>query len=201
MPNSPVGDSNNHATSCKIRKLMEINVSIFISGSLRGSKVVKTPCLIGRSKDAELTVAHPAMSRKHCELYEEGGKIFLRDNSSLNGTLFKGEYVEDPIELKFGEEFVVGELLFKISEPASPLTDEQKELANRPTAAFAIDSETAEQAEPGMATILEQPGKTPNDAPDKPKDVAAEKPAEKTVEEKSKKGKPKISPKDVQIKF
>lgn len=181
---------------------MEINVSILIDGSLRGSKVVETPCMIGRSKEARLTVAHPAMSRKHCELYEEGGKIFLRDNSSLNGTLFKGEYVEDPIELKFGEEFTVGELSFKISEPAGPLTAEQVEIANRPTAAFTIDSDRGEEAEPGMATVLEPPRELKNlkpEAVDEPVIEADRPKADEPAPEK--KGAKKVSPKDVQIKF
>ncbi len=60
-----------------------------------------------------MTVAHPAMSRKHCELFEDGGKLYLRDNGSLNGTLFHGEYIEEPVALAFGDEFVVGELTFR----------------------------------------------------------------------------------------
>lgn len=190
---------------------MEINVSIFIGGLLRGSKVLQTPCTIGRSKEAVLTVAHPSMSRKHCEVYEEGGKLFLRDNSSLNGTLFKGDYVEKPVELKFGEEFVVGELVFKISQPPEPLTEEQKQLANQPTAAFTLNDEGAEEAGPGMETILETPRQladaaSPEDADKISADqmpIEPEKAPENETDETSKstKGSKKISPKDVQIKF
>ena len=182
---------------------MELNVSIFVAGTLRGSKVVQTPCMIGRSKEAALTVAHPAMSRKHCELYEEGGKLFLRDNSSLNGTLYKGDYVEGPIALEFGDEFVVGELKFKISEPAGPLTREQQELANRPTASFALTVDDTEEAGPGMETILEPSVKVENmaDSENISMEEAAPKEEKPTGDSLPKKGGKKISPQDVQIKL
>ncbi|MCL2744350.1 MAG: FHA domain-containing protein [Planctomycetaceae bacterium] len=94
---------------------MEFNISIFIGGVQKGSKKVDTPCLIGRGKDAKLTVAHPAMSRKHCEIFEDSGKLFLQDGGSLNGTTFKGQFVEKPVELPFGGEFSIGELTFRIA--------------------------------------------------------------------------------------
>ena len=97
---------------------MEIRIAVRSGGEYKGSKVVQTPCFIGRSKDAGLTISHPSVSRKHCELFEEAGRLFLRDNSSLNGTLLKGEFVEGPVAVKPGDEFVIGELQLRI-EPAS----------------------------------------------------------------------------------
>ena len=144
---------------------MEFNILVSIGGALKGSKKVSTPCMIGRSKEATLTVAHPAMSRKHCELFEEAGKLYLRDNSSLNGTLYHGEYVESPVPIQVGEEFTVGELTFKIAPPAAPLTEQQKEIADRPTAPISIQEEAP--ADPGMATIMEQPKPADEQAPPK----------------------------------
>ncbi len=168
---------------------MEINVSISIKGALRGSKKVTTPCVVGRSKEVGLTVAHPAMSRKHCELYEEGGKLYLRDNSSLNGTMFNGDYIEDPVCLQFGDTFTVGDLAFTISSPSVPLSEEQEEIVNRPTAVISIEEDLSGNDEAtGMATVLESPGSIGPDDELKLQDDPSAAPAKKP-----------ISPKDVRI--
>lgn len=166
---------------------MELNVSIYVGDTLKGSKKIQTPCLLGRSKEAGLTVAHPAMSRKHCELYEEGGKLFLRDNSSLNGTLCKGEYVENPVQLQFGDEFTVGELKFRVSAVENVSSEARLEIADRPTASVSIDLKDDSDDKPGMVTVLEPP--------------SAEKDEIVPASENAGGKKPKISPRDVKIDF
>ena len=97
---------------------MEIKISIHIGGEYKGSKAVQTPCFIGRSKEAGMPIAHPSVSRKHCELYVEADQLFLRDNGSLNGTLLRGEFVESPVALRPGDEFVIGELQLRVEWPS-----------------------------------------------------------------------------------
>ena len=97
---------------------MKITISVWAGEQHKGSKIVQTPCFIGRGKDVGLTISHPSVSRKHCELYEEAGQLYLRDNSSLNGTLLRGEFVETPVPIQPGDEFVIGELQLRI-EPAT----------------------------------------------------------------------------------
>lgn len=181
---------------------MEFNISIFVGAVLKGKRTLKTPCLIGRSKEAGLTVAHPSMSRKHCELYEDGGILYLRDNSSLNGTLFDGEYIEDPIPLEFNDEFTVGELTFRVSEPEAITPEKRREIADQPTESLDIGEEVGPDADekPGLATVIET-----YDAPGResslPENISSGQPsAEKPPAEKPSAGKkPKISPKDVRI--
>ncbi|GHT34254.1 hypothetical protein FACS189427_01220 [Planctomycetales bacterium] len=112
---------------------MEFNISIFIGESQKGSKRTATPCLIGRSKTATFTVAHPAMSRIHCEIHEDNGKLFLRDSGSLNGTIFNGKYVENPVEIPFGSEFSVGELTFRISDIKPNPEKEESDIIGKTT--------------------------------------------------------------------
>jgi len=141
---------------------MELTISILVGGVLKGCKTVVTPCLIGRSKEAGLTLPHPAMSRKHCELFEDGGKLFLRDNGSLNGTLFHGSYLDGPVSLAFGDEFTVGELTFRVTAPENVTNEERQAFAERPTAAIRLDDElelAPEADQPGMATVLDVPVK------------------------------------------
>lgn len=204
---------------------MELIIAVFVGGVLKGQKKVPTPCLIGRSKDATMVVAHPAMSRKHCELVEESGRLFLRDNGSLNGTVYRGNPIEAPVAVEIGDEFMVGELTFRIGVPAAPRTQEQLELAEKPTASIMTTAEM-EGADPAMATILEAPSElapTPETEPDSDRPAAqaaspevpeaqsetspapADKPEDASLPEgagtKPKKSSRKISPLDVRIEI
>ena len=51
----------------------------------KGPISLKLPTVIGRSREADLTVAHPMISRQHCRLFEVDGLLKIRDLGSLNG--------------------------------------------------------------------------------------------------------------------
>jgi len=83
-----------------------------------GGKVSKNvvplalPTTIGRGRDAKLTIAHPMVSRKHCELFEKDGLLIVRDLGSLNGTLIADQRVKEA-PLPPDAEFTVGPLTFR----------------------------------------------------------------------------------------
>jgi len=74
---------------------------------------LKLPSVIGRSRDADLTVAHPMVSRQHCELFDVNGVLRIRDLGSLNGTFVGNERVQEA-ELYPSDEFTVGPLTFRV---------------------------------------------------------------------------------------
>lgn len=87
---------------------------IVVGGKANKAEIsLKLPTIIGRSRDADLTMAHPMVSRQHCELYEGGGLLKIRDLGSLNGTFVGEEKIEDA-ELYPGTEFTVGPLTFRV---------------------------------------------------------------------------------------
>lgn len=98
---------------------------IIVGGKANKSEIgLKLPTIIGRSRDADLTMAHPMVSRQHCELYEVGGLLKIRDLGSLNGTFVGGEKIQDA-DLYPDTEFTVGPLTFRVAyaylgEIASP---------------------------------------------------------------------------------
>ncbi len=94
---------------------MDIQISIFINNQLRATRVAPLPCVIGRSRKATLTIGHPVVSRRHCELYLENETVNLRDAGSLNGTYFKGEILSGGVPLKPGDSFRIGELTFVVN--------------------------------------------------------------------------------------
>ena len=68
--------------------------------------------MIGRSREADLTIAHPMISRRHCEVFEVDGLLMVRDLGSLNGTLVGGQRVKQS-PLPPDAEFTVGPLTFR----------------------------------------------------------------------------------------
>lgn len=112
---------------------MELKIAIYIDDTLRATRTVNTPCTIGRSKTMGLTVSHPAVSRKHCELFDLDGMLWLRDHGSLNGTHYNGEMIEEEVLLADNDEFNIGEILFRVEVlPAAdePANESPVELAD-----------------------------------------------------------------------
>lgn len=71
------------------------------------------PAVIGRSREADLTVIHPMISRRHCELFKRDGRIMVRDLGSLNGTYLGSSPVKES-ELRAGDTLAIGPLTFEV---------------------------------------------------------------------------------------
>lgn len=101
---------------------------------------LKLPAIVGRSRQAGVCIAHPTVSRQHCELYEEGGKIYVRDLGSLNGTLVAESQVQR-LCLEHGDTLTIGPLTFQViyehlgapPAPAVPKTDEDSAIGAAPS--------------------------------------------------------------------
>lgn len=86
---------------------------IVVGGKANRAEVKLTlPAVIGRGRDANLTVAHSTVSRRHCLLYEKEGALIVRDNGSLNGTVIEGERITEAV-LRPGDTLTVGPLTFR----------------------------------------------------------------------------------------
>jgi predicted component of type VI protein secretion system len=79
---------------------------------------LKLPTIVGRTRDAGLMIAHKTVSRRHCELFERHGMLFVRDTGSRNGTLVDNVPIKEAM-LKPGHTLTVGPLTFRADyEPA-----------------------------------------------------------------------------------
>ena len=76
-------------------------------------RLKKLPTIVGRGRDADLTIAHPLASRHHCELYEVDGTLCVRDLGSLNGT-FVGGFRVTEAALESGDLLTIGGGKFEV---------------------------------------------------------------------------------------
>lgn len=152
---------------------------LVVGGKANKKKIaLKLPLMIGRGHDAGLKIAHPMISRHHCELFENDGLLMIRDCGSLNGTLLDGRRIKES-PLPPDAEFTIGPLTFRAQYDYAG--DRQK----LPAAVLAEPSPT-DQPTPTVAVAPSQTlasGK-PSSAPS-PQTIA-EKPTDKGADEETK---------------
>lgn len=101
---------------CIVRELLT-NLRLVVVGAAEESiadciPVPHLPLTIGRSRDNQVALSHPLVSRVHCELFERDGKLFVRDLASTNGT-FVGSKRVDECELRPGALLTIGVVTFR----------------------------------------------------------------------------------------
>jgi hypothetical protein len=74
---------------------------------------LNVPVIVGRSRGVGLTIAHPMVSRQHCEIFETDGVLRLRDLGSTNGTFVSGKKVSEAV-LRPHDKFSIGPLTFEV---------------------------------------------------------------------------------------
>jgi hypothetical protein len=70
-------------------------------------EVEKRRVVIGRSKDADVQVPDPNVSRRHAEVRQEGATYWLVDLDSTNGVEVRGKRVKR-LKLEDGTRFTIG---------------------------------------------------------------------------------------------
>jgi hypothetical protein len=63
---------------------------------------------IGRESDNDVVFSEGEVSRHHCELYCSGGRVYIKDLESTNGTRVNGKNITSPVPLKITDKVVLG---------------------------------------------------------------------------------------------
>ena len=83
-------------------------------GDAKAAEVqLKLPTVIGRGKESGLTVPHALVSRRHTEIFERDGKLFVKDLGSLNGTFVNNLRIEDAQPLEPNQLLTLGNVTFR----------------------------------------------------------------------------------------
>jgi hypothetical protein len=69
---------------------------------------------IGRSKDSDVQIDDRYASSLHARVFERGGRTFVEDMSSTNGTLLNGATLKGEAELIDGDTVQIGDTVFRL---------------------------------------------------------------------------------------
>jgi hypothetical protein len=113
-PKEPLGETE--ATSPADLGVEPEVVTLTVDGTQH--HVTKQRVVIGRSKECDIQVRDPNVSRQHAELRQEGTAFWIVDLDSTNGTEVNGRR-EKRAKLEDGDKITVGstELLFERARP------------------------------------------------------------------------------------
>jgi DNA-binding response OmpR family regulator len=73
--------------------------------------------LLGRAVECEIVVVSKRASREHAVIRREGRKVVLEDLNSTNGTFYNGTRIQQPIQLRDGDQVTVGDVPFTFHDP------------------------------------------------------------------------------------
>lgn len=123
-----------------------------------GEYSVTLPVTIGRGAEAGLQLQYPLISREHCQLFLDRGRLYVRDLGSLNGTFVGGERIETA-PLHSGELLTVGAVtlraVFGDDALPAPMTGVNKQVLAE------METVTVEET----AQISPRPREVPADLP------------------------------------
>jgi hypothetical protein len=73
--------------------------------------------ILGRSKSCDIQVPSVKASRRHAEIFIDGGQHFLRDLDSANGTRLNGHELPDQERLYNGDRISIGHNVLEFVDP------------------------------------------------------------------------------------
>jgi pSer/pThr/pTyr-binding forkhead associated (FHA) protein/tRNA A-37 threonylcarbamoyl transferase component Bud32 len=119
---------------------MKIKLTIFEASGNVFDLTVTGDCelVIGRSKTVDVTVDDPLISRRHCIIKVEGGKISIRDLGSINGVILHRRKIKEAL-LRDRDTIRIGKSRITIASGESSTGSTIKLVARnaaRPAAAF-----------------------------------------------------------------
>jgi pSer/pThr/pTyr-binding forkhead associated (FHA) protein len=87
------------------------------SGRFKGQAYeIKATLRVGRHPFNEVSLPDLSVSRYHCWLALQNGRVLIEDLASVNGTFVNGDRLRDRRELKPGDRVLVGNTQFVFAE-------------------------------------------------------------------------------------
>jgi len=87
---------------------------VVVGGDAKAKQVtLNLPTVIGRGKDVTLTLPHALVSRKHTEIFEKDGWLFVKDLGSLNGTYVNNRRIKEAQKLPPNHLLTLGNVTFR----------------------------------------------------------------------------------------
>lgn len=134
---------------------MQVNL-VFLKkdGTTSSFPLPSTVTFIGRRQDCDFCIPLMVVSRRHCEINLDFGKITVRDLKSRNGTLVNGQPIEEA-QVKAGDVLKIGPVEFVIQVEGVPASFEKylpkKTAAQKAASAQPVKDEDFDAAMEGLA--------------------------------------------------
>ena len=112
--------------------------------------------LIGRDPQCHLRPTSPLISKRHCAVVVKGGKVFVRDFQSTNGTLVNDRPVDNECEVHDKDRLKVGPLEFQLQVEGIPAFEKPTPLPATDTPAD-MAMAWARELVPGRARLRPSP--------------------------------------------
>ena len=104
--------------------LWELTGSLTPNAPAQRIRISTQPFTVGRDCENTLQLANPTISRRHAELLLVDRDLFVRDNSSRNGTFLNGRRVENFEKLNDGDMLQFGTAVFTVQSPLAKLCEQ-----------------------------------------------------------------------------
>jgi len=102
---------------------MDVNLVLFKkTGATKRFPLPSSVTVIGRRQDCDLCVPLMVVSRRHCELSQDQGRLHVRDLGSRNGTFLNGRQV-DEADVSPGDKIKIGAVTFAVQVNGTPPSD------------------------------------------------------------------------------
>ena len=102
-------------------------------GTRKDFPLPSTVTIIGRKHDCDLCIPLMGVSRRHCEINQDNGRLKIRDLDSRNGTYLNGKKVSESL-INPGDRVSVGPLDFTVSLKEQP--DKQQQISEKMSSEF-----------------------------------------------------------------
>jgi len=100
---------------------MDINLVLLKKNGVHKTfPLASTTTVLGRRHDCDLRIPLPNVSRRHCQLMQNGDSVELQDLNSKLGTFINGKRVERQVSLKAGDYIGIGPLIFVYQMDGQP---------------------------------------------------------------------------------
>jgi hypothetical protein len=98
---------------------MHVELDIFERGARRCLRL-RPPFEIGRTREADVFLRDPEVSRHHARFESHNGLVYVEDLKSSNGTFLNGRRIDEAIEVREGDAVDVGttRLIVTLVRPA-----------------------------------------------------------------------------------
>jgi pSer/pThr/pTyr-binding forkhead associated (FHA) protein len=114
------------------------------------------PALFGRARESSIPIPHPLVSRKHCELFEREGRLFVRDLGSTNGTFVGSERINESV-LEHGQLLTIGTVTFRACLDGQPVSGSTREPESTKLAPSTSEAETMSMKPRDTASLPNYP--------------------------------------------